>query len=130
MKKHIFFAAVSVILVGCSQKDEAFCECLKANDKLNAETERIMQYDEVLVQDDSELKALRKAKDEVCEPYETMGGEELKKLQEACKQIGLHNLIHSFTEFIRGFFEDFRRMRRRNKTNLIATWSKIYPSVK
>jgi fatty acid/phospholipid biosynthesis enzyme len=85
MKKYIFFTTLSTFLIACSQKDEAFCECLKANDALNEETIRLMESDEVLGQDDSELKALRKTKDEVCAPYETMGGEELKKLQEACK---------------------------------------------
>lgn len=85
MKKYIFFATLSTFLIACSQKDEAFCECLKANDALNEETIRLMESDEVLNQDDSELKALREAKEKVCAPYETMGGDELKKLQESCK---------------------------------------------
>lgn len=85
MKKYIFFATLSTFFVACSQKDEAFCECLKANDALNEETIRLMESEEVLGQDDSELKSLREAKDKVCAPYETMGGEELRKLQEACK---------------------------------------------
>ncbi len=86
MKKSIVL--VSLILAACSSgKDERFCECLTVSEELNTEASKYeaVALDQITDQDVTTLKSLMHEKDSICEPYELLGGEELKKLREACK---------------------------------------------
>lgn len=86
MKKTIVFAGL--ILVACSSdRDERFCDCLTTSEKLNSEAAKYGAVDlnNITDEDVASLKSLMHKKDSICEPYEILGGEELKKLREACK---------------------------------------------
>lgn len=88
MRKSIVLA--SLILVACSSnKDERFCECLKVSEDLNSEAAKYsspdFSLDKTTDEDVVKLKTLTAQKDSICEPYELLGGEELRKKKEACK---------------------------------------------
>lgn len=72
----IVFSFIS--LISCSEeKDNQFCRCMEINKKF---TEKLSKS-----RNKKESESLYREKMKVCEPYHTMGGKELKKLQKECK---------------------------------------------
>lgn len=81
----MFFISASIVLVSCSSKDDAFCDCLSATDSLNNYTEKLMSR-QATSAEVKEVKELRQKKDKACEAYETMDGPTMRQKKEACEQ--------------------------------------------
>ncbi len=82
MYKYIFVLAV--FCCSCSSGDDAFCECLSAGEELNNETQKF--FDTAPSEDDAKrIEELKTKKNEACKNYTMMGGDEMRKLQEACE---------------------------------------------
>ena len=85
MKTRIFFIS-ALLLVGCSSnKDQAFCDCLDATEKLNNFSEPFMTKHPT-EEEQTKLKDLQKKKDEACSEYETLDGETARQKKEACEE--------------------------------------------
>ena len=74
---------VAVIAVSCSKRDDKFCDCMEAGEKLNNFSKELLdrgakQEDEVKIQE------LRAAKDSACVDYYTMGGDAMREKKKEC----------------------------------------------
>jgi hypothetical protein len=88
MVRLAIFIASGFFLFACnSNKDERFCDCLKVSEKLDSEAAKYtsMELDATTDEGVVTLKQLMTEKDSICQPFETLGGEELIKKREACK---------------------------------------------
>jgi len=83
MKKIILFTSL-ILLSSCSSKDEQFCNCLKAGDKLNSFSSN-MFYKEITPKLEKEMQLLRATKASACKDYLTMDGEKMLEFKEECK---------------------------------------------
>ena len=77
MKKIGIIASV-LLMSACNSKDEQFCKCLAAGEKLNNYSAELLQTEITKNVADS-LKALKAAKKEACQDYQTMKGPEMLK---------------------------------------------------
>ena len=83
MKKIVIIASV-FLMSACNSKDEQFCKCLSAGEKLNNYSAKLMQADITKEKADS-LKELRAVKKEACKDYKTMKGPEMLKKKAECQ---------------------------------------------
>ncbi len=81
--KKVMLVSFIFTLIGCSQKDEKFCECLKIGEELNAFSNEILNKG---ANDTSseKLKALKKNKENACQAYQKMDGEKMIELKSQC----------------------------------------------
>ncbi len=70
-------------LVACTPKDKQFCECLKVSEEFNELTQKGIAG-ELSQEELVKAKQLQEEKSKICEPYETMSGEEMLKKKAAC----------------------------------------------
>jgi hypothetical protein len=86
MTKTFYFVVVFALAVlsSCREKDQRFCDCLKAGEELNVFSSKMMTG-EVTKEQDAKLQQLMRKKAQVCEPYQTMKGPELLENKEGCK---------------------------------------------
>lgn len=84
--KNIFgFTICLVFLSACSSgKDEQFCECLKAGEKLNAFSTQMFERD-ITKEDADQLKKLKETKKAACVNYQAMTGDEMLKRKSECQ---------------------------------------------
>jgi len=82
--KTIIFTAIIIVFTSCNSKDEQFCKCLDAGEKLNAFSETLFE-EEITEQKADKLKKLKASKKEECADYQLMGGEEMLKKKAECK---------------------------------------------
>lgn len=83
LKKNL--GIITLILIFTSCGDTEFCECIKAGDKLNDQSNKILNGEnsqEAYVLQQELLEEKRNA----CRDYENTDGETLRKLQEECKE--------------------------------------------
>ncbi len=81
--KTIFLTATAALLFSCSNKDEQFCNCLKASDQLNAKTQTV--YNKLITQKlQKEIQQLKSVKVKACEDYQMMSGKEMIELKKEC----------------------------------------------
>lgn len=84
MRKNIFIISSLLFLASCSTKSDEFCDCLKATEKLDVETTKILENGTTEASK-KELIRLRDIKMDACEKFETMGKAQMLELQEDCK---------------------------------------------
>ncbi len=82
--KYIFFFSSIMLMASCSQKDEQFCKCLKAGDKLNAFSSKLFNKN-VTPKLQKEMQKLRARKKSACENYQTMDGKTMLELKSKCQ---------------------------------------------
>lgn len=75
---------ISLALYSCSNRDEAFCDCMKAGEELNNFAQKLMEQ-EATESEAKELKSLRDNKKEACKAYETMDGPTMIEKKKACE---------------------------------------------
>lgn len=83
MKKIIAIALLLFTAVSCSS-DDAFCECLSAGEAFNEESQKFLDKTPT-PEEEAKLKELKEAKVNACADYQTMGGDEMRALKEACE---------------------------------------------
>lgn len=82
MIKYIF--GLFLLLSACASKDDQFCECLSAGDELNKETQQF--FEKIPSKEDQKrIEVLKEKKNAACADYQEMGGDEMRKLKEACE---------------------------------------------
>lgn len=84
MKKLTIVALFSIILISCSNRDEAFCDCMSAGEELNNYAQKLMEH-EATKTEAQELKVLRDKKQAACKAYETMDGPTMIEKKKACE---------------------------------------------
>lgn len=84
MQRLILICSLFWIIGACSSKDEAFCNCLKAGEAFNAQSERMLE-DQTNPAEREKYKQLRKKKEESCRDYRTMDGPTMLKKKQACE---------------------------------------------
>lgn len=86
MKRNYLAIFGIVLLSACSSdKDQAFCDCLSAGDKLNEFQQKFMR-EIPNTEEQQELKTLRDKKKEACKDYETLDGETMRAKKAACEE--------------------------------------------
>lgn len=94
MKKLIIktslIAFTSFALISCSgevemEKDDQFCECLKATDDLTEVSSKLMEGD-ITEEDRKKVLELTAAKKKLCDKYSTLSGKENLKRKELCEK--------------------------------------------
>lgn len=75
--------SLSSVLLACGSKDTKMCDCLEVSDRLNQLSSELLINDVTEAQK-KEMKSLQKEKDQKCEEFQTMSGEEMLKLKEDC----------------------------------------------
>ena len=85
--KKVFVVLFGVILLAScsSDKDQAFCDCLTAGDKLNEYQQKLLQTPPN-AEEQVELKKLRDEKNEACKDYELLDGETMRAKKSACEE--------------------------------------------
>jgi hypothetical protein len=83
MKKIGIIASV-LLMSSCNSKDEQFCKCLEAGEKLNNYSAELMPT-EITKDNADSLKFLKAAKKEACQDYQTMKGPEMLKKKAECQ---------------------------------------------
>ncbi len=82
--KTIFLIAITALLFSCSNKDEQFCNCLKAGEELNDKTKTVFNH--VVTQKlHKEIQELKSKKKSACNDYQTMSGKDMLELKKECK---------------------------------------------
>ena len=86
MKKNNFIvmAPLLVVFSSCKEKDQRFCDCLKAGEELNAFSSKMMTG-VVTKEQDAKLQQLKQKKAQVCAPYQKMKGPEMLEKKEGCE---------------------------------------------
>lgn len=86
MKKSTYFVVVLALFVffSCREKDQRFCDCLKAGEELNAFSSRMLTGKVTKVQD-AKLQQLMRKKAGICEPYQKMKGPEMLEKKAGCE---------------------------------------------
>lgn len=82
-RKIILGIGVMALMVSCSKKDEQFCKCLEAGEKLNEFSNSILEKG-ATKEDEVKIKQLRAEKDSACVNYITMGGDEMRAKKKDC----------------------------------------------
>jgi uncharacterized membrane protein YheB (UPF0754 family) len=73
------------LLISCSsEKDEQFCNCLKAGQELNDFSSRLFS-EEITEAKAKQLKELKAKQKKECVDYQTMSGEEMLQKKSECK---------------------------------------------
>lgn len=85
MKKRGIIAVVGLLFIGCSTKDESFCACMDAGEKLNDYAQHLMVKPATEKQA-KELKELRTKKDKACAAYKTMDGPTMLEKKKTCAE--------------------------------------------
>jgi len=80
MKKHLVI--IVLFLVACTQKDEKFCNCIAVGDEFNKASADVLANKSKLSV--SEFKLLKKKKENACQEYLNMSGEEMLKKKSSC----------------------------------------------
>jgi len=72
------------LFISCSNKDQQFCDCLKAGEELNDKTKTVFNHvvTQKLHKEIQELKAKKKS---ACKDYQTMSGKDMLELKKECK---------------------------------------------
>lgn len=83
--KYLFLIPAVTLLISCSSKDEKFCSCLSAGEKLNNFSTTLFEKD-ITPQMKKEMEALKKDKQEKCKAYEKMAGDKMLELKKACEE--------------------------------------------
>lgn len=81
MKKLTFISIV--LLASCSQKDEAFCNCISVADDFEKESAAILNGEKEV--DEKVFRKLKQEKEMACKDYLTMSGEVMLKKKETCE---------------------------------------------
>lgn len=81
MKKIVFISLV--LITSCSQKDEAFCNCISVADEFEKESAAILNGEKAV--DEEVFRKLKHEKEMACKEYLTMSGEEMLKKKETCE---------------------------------------------
>jgi len=86
MKTLVLSFAVLLLMVSCGEeKEDAICDCIASTEKLNEKASGILKNG-VTAQSEAELRVLKAEKKKKCVKFELMGGPEMKKRMETCKQ--------------------------------------------
>ena len=67
----------------CSQRDNKFCECISAGEKLNNFSQELLERG-AEKQDEAKIQSLRAAKDSACADFYTMGGDAMREKKKEC----------------------------------------------
>jgi len=81
MKKILIIA---LLFTACSQRDEQFCKCLEASEKLNLEANKLLSGKSSSLSKEERAK-LKIDKEMACADYQTMTGEEMLKRKAECE---------------------------------------------
>jgi uncharacterized membrane protein len=82
---YLFLIPALTLLISCSSKDEKFCDCLDAGEKLNNFSTTLFDKD-ITSEMKKEMEALKKDKQEKCKAYEMMSGEKMLELKKECAE--------------------------------------------
>lgn len=88
MKNIIFSGSLVVLFLvsSCaSDKDQAFCDCMKAGEELNNHSKELLTS-EVTEEMAKKQQTLLTTKKEKCKDYEMMAGPEMLKRKQACEE--------------------------------------------
>jgi len=69
--------------LSCSQRDNKFCECISAGEKLNNFSQELLER-VAEKQDEAKIQSLRAAKDSACADFYTMGGDAMREKKKEC----------------------------------------------
>lgn len=82
-KMWILGIALTMITVSCSKRDEAFCKCMEAGEKLNTFSNELLERG-ATKEDELKIQKLRAEKDSACVTFYSMGGEEMREKKKEC----------------------------------------------
>lgn len=74
---------ITALVVSCSKRDEQFCKCMEAGDKLNAFSNELLERG-ATKEDEAKIQKLRADKDSACVSFYSMGGEEMREKKKEC----------------------------------------------
>ena len=74
---------VAAVTLSCSQRDNKFCECISAGEKLNNFSQELLERG-AEKQDEAKIQSLRAAKDSACADFYTMGGDAMREKKKEC----------------------------------------------
>lgn len=81
MKRQLIITAL--LFASCSSKDEKFCNCIEASEKLNEKTNQF--FDKAPSESEAaDIKELKENKNNLCADYQEMDGEKMRQLKDAC----------------------------------------------
>jgi hypothetical protein len=83
--KTLFYIASFCILASCSSKDDQFCACLEAGEKLNNHTVTLFDK-EVTPADEATMKKLKTEQEVACKDYQLMDGAKMLEQKAACEE--------------------------------------------
>ena len=75
---------VLFLVVACSGSTP-FCDCIQKGEELNQLTERTLSEGVISAEEANQIKQLKSEKDNLCKEYQTMSGQEMLKLKQACE---------------------------------------------
>lgn len=81
--KALLIASLVLFTLSCSSRDDKMCSCLEAGEKLNKQSEKILNKG-VTAEDAQKMIDLREEKKKKCADFQTMSGEEMLKKKETC----------------------------------------------
>jgi hypothetical protein len=82
-KTWIIGLIVTAVTVSCSKRDDEFCNCMEAGEKLNQFSNELLQRG-ANQEDEVKIKGLRAAKDSACVDFYTMGGDAMREKKKEC----------------------------------------------
>jgi hypothetical protein len=88
----LFFGVL--MFQSCENEINPLCNCIEKSEALNQLSSKILGMEEVSVDLQKELFALRAEIDSVCAPFRMMGPEELYKMRNECIESELLKLNH------------------------------------
>lgn len=74
---------IFALSLSCSQRDNKFCECISAGEKLNNFSQELLERG-AEKQDEAKIQSLRAAKDSACADFYTMGGDAMREKKKEC----------------------------------------------
>ncbi len=74
---------IFALSLSCSQRDNKFCECISAGEKLNNFSQELLERG-AEKQDEAKIQSLRAAKDSACSDFYTMGGDAMREKKKEC----------------------------------------------
>lgn len=74
---------VAAVTVSCSKRDDKFCNCMEAGEKLNNFSKELLERG-AKQEDEVKIQELRAAKDSACVDYYTMGGDAMREKKKEC----------------------------------------------
>lgn len=77
---------IALFFVSCNGGDKTFCECVEVGDALSNKTQEFFNR-APNEQENKEIQELKKKKNELCKPYQEMGGDQLRTLQKDCSTV-------------------------------------------